>query len=440
MDKFRFVAVFLGILVQSLTGLLAQSADSLIADLQAIHETVRRQPCSSPQLSSNRAMNLFLSDKIGRYLTDYKSLSFYKNFITLNVRDGVFSLNHNLFQPTGTDEPVRTFYVVGIKATVANALTAPFTEKTGANDLGATLKKTWIAKPKTRLTDCFGKAAMDVKRASDLTLLAQEIKEREEEFRNSLASINQENLTDADFAKAKNELYQNFYAKLTDEFSEKFAAQQYQELLATERYKRITTHWTNLSIYLPVMMQRSVVANSLTLATETRKSYPFELTVNHTQFWESKRSGRFFLSLEANVFLSNSIQRYSLERISYNQYKSLGGNDTLSLRQRRIDAIYVGNYQTFLTPAARLTVVYYPVESHIGISTTVEQYIGTYKALNWVIGIPVVLIDKKGAPASNFEFQLRYADCTHVVFPQRTFRDNISVNLTVGVPLSKIIY
>ena len=419
---------------------MAQSVDSLIANFQGIQATIRQQPCATPMLISNRAMNLFLSDKIGSYLTDYKSLSFYKNFITHNLREGTFSLNHNFFQPAGIDKPVRTFYVVGIKANVGNVTTAPFTEKTGNNEIGATYTKTWIAKPKTYLNDCFDKVAMDVTRESDITLLMQEIKQREESFKSSLVAIKQGNLTEAEFERAKKELYYNFYANLRDEFSGKFAAKQNEELITTQRYKRITTHWTSLSIYVPIIVQRFVVANSVTLSSETKKSYPVELTVNHTRFWESKKAGRFFLSVEANAFLNNSIQSYSLGNISFNEYKNLGGADTILLRQQKINSIYIGNYQTFLTPAARLKLVYYPAESHIGISTTVEQFVGVYRPLNWVVGIPVVLIDKKGAPAANFEFQFRYADCTHVLFPHRTFKDNISVNMTIGIPFSKIIY
>jgi hypothetical protein len=439
MFKRAIVSICVGILL-SLTGLLAQSVDSLTANLQAIHETVRNLPCASGQLISNRAMNLFLSDKIGSYLVDYRSLSFYKNYVTFSAGDGEFSLNHNLFQPTGIDEPVRTFYVVGVRANVANWLPAGLAEKTGTNQLGATLQKVWVAKPKTQLTDCFEKTLMDTKRASDMALLAEEIRNRKAAFVASLASIGQGSLTDPEFARVKQELYQTFYDQLTDEFSRRFAGQQYEDLVTTYRYKRITTHWTSISAYLPIVLQRFVVVNALNQFAQSGKTYAAALTVNHTRFWESKKAGRFFLSLDAGVSLANSAQTYSMERMSYEQYKRAGGVDTLALGQGSINSIYVGNFRTFLSPVARLGLVYYPPESHIGIRTTIEQHMSTYNPLNWVLGIPVVLIDKKGAPAANFEFQLRYADLMHVIFPNRTASDNLSVNLTVAVPFSKIIY
>ncbi|WP_420149409.1 hypothetical protein [Spirosoma sp.] len=418
----------------------AQSPEQLISDLQTIHETIRSESCTNQQLISNRAMNLFLSDKIGSYLTDYKSLSLYKNYITLNTLDGIFSLNHNLFQPTGTDEPVRSFYVVGVRANVANAFISAFTEKPFSNELGATFKKTWISKPKTVLHNCLEKNVMDAYRESLLVLIEQEIKKREEEFTNSLLQLKQGSLTNPEFTKVKDDIRSRFYAKLIDEFSRKFADSQYQELIETVRYKRITTHWTNLSFYVPVILQRFTVVQSIRSATETKKSYPFELSINHTRFWETKKSGRFFLTVEAGLSLTNSTQNYSLERVNYEQYKNAGGVDSVTLRQQKINTLFVGSYQTFLTPKAKVGFVYYPPDSHIGISTTLEQNIGIHKPLNWIVGIPIVLIDKAGAPSANFEFRFSYFDVTHQLVTRQTFSDNMSINLSVGVPFSKIIY
>lgn len=385
-------------------------------------------------------MNLYLSDRIGSYLADYKNLSFYKNYVTFNTRDGVFSLNHNFFQASGIDEPVRSFLVVGIKANVMNALASTFTDKPFANELGATLKKAWIGKPKTTITTCREKNLMDMKRASIVNLLKREIENKEADFIQSIDSLNQEGLSDSTLAQIKAELNQHFYADLWDEFSRKFASLQYLELAETARYKQITTHWTTLNAYLPIILQRFTVANSYTQPTETKKNYPFELSLVHTRFWESKKMGRLFLSLEGRIGLNNSIQSFSRETISYSQYKSLGGLDTLTLKQRAIQSLYIGDYTSFLTPTAKISFVYYPAESHIGLSSSLEQNLGSYHALNWVIGIPVVLIDKAGAPSANFEFQLNYFDVNHSILPGRRATDRLSVSLTVAVPFSKIIY
>ena len=129
-----------------------------------------------------------------------------------------------------------------------------------------------------------------------------------------------------------------------------------------------------------------------------------------------------------------------MEQVNYDQYKTAGGADTLQLMDRKIKEISVGAYRNFLTPAVKFGFVYFPPSSHIGISSSIEKNIGTYQALNLTLGIPVVLINTIGAPAANFEFQVRYFDLSHSIFPGKKSSDNISVNFTVGVPFSKIIY
>ena len=109
-------------------------------------------------------------------------------------------------------------------------------------------------------------------------------------------------------------------------------------------------------------------------------------------------------------------------------------------RQRKINSIFIGNFKNFITPAVKLNFVYFPHASHIGISTSLEQNFGSYKAFNFTVGIPVVLIDKTTAPAANFEFRVIFFDLSHKVYPGRKLGDNISVGMTVGVPFSKIIY
>lgn len=89
-------------------GMKAQPAEQLITGLQTIHKWLKDQSCSANQVVLSRAMNLILADKMGSYLADITELSFYKNYITFNSGTSNFSLNHNFFQPGGSDEPVRT--------------------------------------------------------------------------------------------------------------------------------------------------------------------------------------------------------------------------------------------------------------------------------------------------------------------------------------------
>lgn len=418
----------------------AQYADKLIEDLRAVHNNIKAPGCSSQQVISNRAMNIFLSDRVGSYLSGYKDLSLYKNNITFSSGDGIFSLNHNFFQAKGLDEPVREFLTVGIKTNAANAFAAAFLNKTFTNELGVTIKKSWISKPVTAINNCFEKKLADINREQQLAMLASAITNKETEFKKSLAGVKSEGMSDTVFATVKEQLTNDFYKNLQEEASRQFAEQQYRELAATERFKSIALNWTNFSVYLPVLQQQFVSAESLAAAAANKRSYPFEVSVNHSRFWETKKYGRLLLTLDATVFLNNSVQSQRLQALSYQEYKSAGGSDTLLLGQRRINSIYIGNFKNFVTPVVKFNFVYFPHASHIGISTSLEQNFGNYKALNFTLGIPVVLIDKTTAPAANFEFRVNFFDISHKVYPGRKLGDNISVGMTVGVPFSKIIY
>lgn len=420
--------------------LRSQTADKIMSDLQSIHANIYNDTCGNQQLISNRAMNLFLSDKIGTYLTEYKDLSFYKNNITFNAASGDFSLTHSLFQPNGIDEPVKLFNSVGVKANITNAFAAAFTDNTFKNELGMTINRTWMGKVTSTVNDCFEKNLMDSERQLQLNLIEQEIKKRSDNFMLSLDKLVQGAMTDSGFSKLKQTLKQEFFEQLRDEYSRRFAQKQYLELANTFRFKKIATHWTTFSAYMPIILKRFVTAESLATSTKNKKAYAFEIALSHTKFWETKKSGRLFIKLEAGLGLNNDAENYTLDKMNFDQYKNSGGADSTSLNNRKINTIYIGDYHTFLTPVAKLGLVYFPPNSHIGISGSIEQNIGRYRPLNITLGIPVVLINTIGAPAANFEFQLIYFDVTHTLYTYRKASDNISVNLKIGIPFSKIIY
>lgn len=419
----------------------AQNAGSIIDSVWSIHTNIKKQSCSSGQVISNRAMNLFLSDRIGYYLSSYKDLSFYKNNITFNTADGFFSLTHNLFQPKGLDEPVRGFMTVGLKANAANAFAATFSNKAFTNELGITCKKIWISRPVTRTNSGYEKNYMDMSREQQLRAMATAIKERDTAFIHSVtALISNNHIADSNFIQAKQEISTSFYKQLEEEYYGLFAEKQYRELAETQKFKSIKLHWTSLAAYMPVILQRFVVAGSLAAPAAGKRSYPFELSLGHSRFWETKRYGRLLLTLDAAVFLNNSIRSGSITAVSLQEYKNAGGADSAAMEAKKINSIYMGAFANFITTAATFHFVYFPHDSHIGISGSISRRFGNDKSLNAVLGIPVVLIDKTTAPAAAFEFRVQYSDLSHKIYPGRKFADNISVGMTLGIPFSKIIY
>jgi hypothetical protein len=419
---------------------LAQSVDSLINNLRSIQNHLVNDPANSHQLISNKAMNLFIADQVGSFLSEDKNLSFFKNYVTLDAANGILSLNHNFFSSKGLDEPVKSFLVVGAKANVLNAIYSNNSNKTNVNNFGVSIQKNWISKPTIRFDHALEKKKMDMLRATILKKLEREINKKNEDFQEIISSTKPDLISDSDLLKCKQSISDAFYSKLSDDYNYKFAFLQYQALKESSDYKSVFMHWTNLYLYLPIIAERYIVADSIGSYSGTKSCYPFELSISHNSFTDGPKFGKLFMSLSLNVVLNNSIANKSLQELNFEQYRFAGGIDTSRLRQSGINTIYIGDYNVYLTPSLKFEIAYYPGQSHIGISASVQQNFGDYHPLNLSLGAPIVLIDKQGSPAANFQFVIQYFDVFHSMYTNSSFNNSISINLTAGIPFSKIIY
>ncbi len=381
------------------------------------------QDTTTTPLISNRAMNLFLADRIGYYLSRYDDISFDKNYITFNSSDGVFSLNHNFFQARPGDNPIKSFIVGGIKANVVNAIESRFTGNAFNNEIGLTIKQTWLASVKTHFTQSH-KQNMAALRASIRYSLQAQLTRKQAEFEKSLDSIKQSDIPGQDLNQVKTYLRQKFNNDMSEYYSRETASKQSDTLIETVNYNSVSTAWTSINGYVPILPLKYPVSESLNGPFSTKYGYPISLAISHTRFLESRTAGRFFITLSGEVYLNNAVHSQELEKTTSSAYPN---------------QLYTGTYRNFLTPAAKAQVVYFPPDSHIGFNIAFEQNIGSYNALTGVVGIPIVLIDKAGHPAANFQFQFRFFDVSGTVLPNRTVYDKTSVGLAVGVPFSKII-
>jgi hypothetical protein len=180
-----------------------------------------------------------------------------------------------------------------------------------------------------------------------------------------------------------------------------------------------------------------MISSDVNAAVDKHYNYPLELFLSHTRFWESPKLGRFFLTFAAKGFVNNSVQSGSLFSANVTEAQGSDGANTVTINK---GDRYIGQYKNFITPVAAGKLVYIPSTSHVGLSFRIEKNWGTYKALNSIIGIPIVLIDKKGVPAINFEAQLLLQDINNSLKDTRLPYNKTAVGLTVGIPFSKIVY
>jgi hypothetical protein len=418
----------------------AQTPAKIIAELKAINNKVVNTPCNTGKgmLISNKAMNIFLSNKASSYLSDDEDLSLYKNYITLNAAVGSITINHNFHQPVDSDDWVRSFVIIGARANVANAYAARFSNKYFNNRLGFMLQKTWMGKPVTYYNKCGSqKLAMDAQRAAIVYGLEAEINKKALDFEHVLDSIKPADIRGQDLKAARKGLRQDFYTSLRLEYLQKFSEAQSDLLVRTNDFNLVTDNWTSIGVYIPIISQKFEVSSNLSTDVKQRYNYPLELSLTHTRFWESTKYGRFSFTLSARAFLNNSIQGVSLYNANVSGPAIINGANTLSLNN---GDRYIGDYKNYVTPVAAGKLVYIPPNSHVGISLRIEKNLGTYHALNSILGIPMVLIDKKGVPAINFEAQLLFSDMNSSIKGSRLPYNKTAIGLTAGIPFSKIVY
>jgi hypothetical protein len=418
----------------------AQTPGQIITQLKQVNNKVIATPCNTGQgmLISNKAMNIFLSNKVSSYLSDGTDLSLYKNYVNLNAAEGSLSISHNFHQPVDSDDYVRGFIVVGARVNVANTYAARFSNKYFDNQLGFTLQKTWMGKPVTSFDGCGGqKLSMDAQRAVLLHSLQTAAERKAADYERALDSIKQTEIPGQEMATAKNKLRHDFYAALRLDYLQKFSEAQSNLLVQTNNFKLITDNWTTFGVYLPVIPQKFQISTDLNADVTKRHNYPFEVFLTHTRFYEKPKFGRVFFTLNAKGFINNSVQSGTLYYADVNGQAVDNGTGTIALNQGNR---FIGNYRNFFTPVVSGKLVYIPGNSHVGISYRIEKNFGSYHAFNSILGIPIVLIDKKGVPAINFECQLLFSDMSNSINKTQLPGNKTAIGLTVGIPFSKIVY
>jgi len=426
----------------------AQNGDSIISRLQSINNTITDIPCGSVDAAaiSNRAMNIFLSDKTG-YVNAKSDLSLFTNYVTFNTSESRLTVNHNFQEATGADDPIKKLFSIGLSINIPNNYASAFLDYRHETGLGIIAGYKWLGKVKTRFADCSvnqnkasQKQTMDALRTGIFNAVAAQIYSKETEFKNSLNEIPEKAVQDLSSDSVKAIIERNFYEELNESGEEKFATLQAETLTKTMNFKLISTHWTAIQFYIPVVFSKYSIAPSLTEDFQHEKSYPLELTLNHTRLWESSTKGRFFATFGGGILLNNSKFSYSLDKVNYADYKIMGGTDTQHDEELKNDKAYLGDYDNFITPSLQCRMVYFPVEYHLGLSILVQQNFGSYNFLNTRIGIPVVLINSKKTPAVTFEFYVSLTDLTSKADPAKEPVNKAMAGLSVGIPLSRLMY
>ena len=351
-------------------------------------------PDDHGRLISNRAMNIYLSDRVGYYFANYKDLSLYKNSVALDWQQRSIAINHHIYVANDNDERVRSLFTIGAKATARH-------------EFGFQLRYTWISQGKTFFNGCAPggqgqKQDMDIQRAAILYRLKDQIEKELSDFEKQLAVMDPATVPGQDISTVKTGLRSQFQDELVIKYRSLFNEQQAAAFLQRKPYRLITVNWTDVHVYLPVASELLYLQPVTGTGLEEKHPWLWELAINHTQLIESKRIGRILLQLNSSVGQASAAQTGMV-----NKTGAIGNASIYSAM----------NYSDFLAGAVGAKLVYLPPDWHFGLSGSIQKYFGNYHALDIMAGFPVVLINRNGTPVINFEFQWRFFNLNHLVLP-----------------------
>lgn len=397
-NYFRFFSAAL-LAVTSLKT-LGQQIDTLSYHFQKQNQFLTEQPCTQGQIISKRAMNLFLADRVGYFMSSDQNLSFCKNNININTATGVFALTHSLFEPTGEDASVRNFNAIGLRVNAFDAMGSIINSKKYSNQIGITFKRFWLSSPNVTLNHCSEKLLSDAKRSAILKRVSADFVQKSKEF---LQYIHEQNNLDA---TTKTQLISEYFESNNELYSRQYAEAQMEDLFQNIRFKKLRLHYTNFNLYIPLLRQQFTDISG----TWSARSYPAEASIMHTRFSENGKKNKNFWINTFAIWGNNS----------YNSTSDF-------------------TFKQFITSTLRSQWVVFPPDYHFGISVALEQNIGYYNATNATIGLPIVLIDKRSFAHTNFEIQIQLPDLGNQVF-NNLLKDRIYIGLSFGQPIGRNVY
>lgn len=441
----------LGVILVS-TASFAQrpSVASIQNDMNSINTTTVN---NKTMIISYRGLSRFMGAKVASYLSDGGDLSLFKNYTVLNTEDGRLSVNHN-FDFKGSDERIKALLTIGFRMNVVDAFSTIVSNNKFSNDLGATVKYTWIGrgsaffdteKQRQKIKAAPGgdgpqKKEANRERAKILAELNANLSREAADLETQLAGMDPADLSKSDtLASAIEAQRKKYYKSLEEKYLKLFAEREAKFLENEESQNLVTTYWISVSAYIPVTTTTYNVATSFATNFSDQEIYPWELNLSYNRIFESRRYGRFFIYVSGNLIQNNAVKTSKLTKVDLNTYKSLGGTDTLSYALLESDKAYVGEYSNFITPTLKCQFVWFPPSWSIGLSLMGEQNMGKFNPLNGKIGIPVRLKGKGDDSFVNFELQARLSDITDTMEPDKSHSKKTTYGVSVGLPFSSIL-
>lgn len=400
---------------------------------------------------SYEALNVFFARQVNTYLSSSTDLSLNKSYFVLDQPDKRIFLGYNVSRdPVKSLKRTWNILTLGLNASYGDNFSNLYSARELSNDIGIGARFTLLGK---------GVVSFDKTRQWNKTLFGKETEDKYQhreriEFQREKAKIDLvtkkkneatefeksiQNITDKEYQE---ELRKDFYKTANETLVSDYLNLESGLLEKPRSHHWFWTWWVTADFYLPVTKIEYAVAETVInpIDTVSLKNTKISIIAN---MLADNRWGRLLLSGSYGWRNNNGITTDQFKKLSYFQYRNLGGTDTLRVAQLTNQEVYVGqNYETFVSTFVRGQIVFFPKirqKTVFGFSIMAEKYYGKYNPFNLRVGIPFSLKGKEDGKPVNFEVQGKWDDYFGDI-NKSSPKEKFVIGISVGLTLTSKVY
>lgn len=360
-------------------------------------------------LFNDKMLNILFADKVGTAFGGSNDLTLNKYFASLDEEDKSISIGINIDSRFGNETKKLTWLFTGsIKFKSANKFATIF-DKDGVfqkDNIGATIKTTWIGRGIINFKDSKGKqregAIKNFRKVND-----KAFKDIVDKYNKDDLPKIKTNLEDARKYDSELKTLEETLKNKHDTLYIDLAKSEIKFLEENKMYHYLWDHWVSLEAFLPFGHNSYNLLSDPSLPISKEKIYAFNIKLSYNTMWQWSSGISLFLKGIATFKNNNNILINDIPS-KVLQETLTGANGEVIINEST--NVYITDYKDFETLSLKVEPAFFFISNNyldLGLSPSIEFNFGEYNKTNWKLGVPISLKDKKGKPTVNFEFQWR---------------------------------
>ena len=369
------------------------------------------------QFYPNAVLNVFFAEMISKYIVGSGELPLAKGYAILNNKDNRLYIGKSLYDRTKVNEQLNHVFQLGysteVKQNFSNLLADGLGENTGFD-----LRYTFIGN---------GTINLGKNRKSNFEQILT--------FRNGIVSkekidassriIDIFNHYDYPISEIDSTAKESLFQKLNKSVVDNMLVAEAKSISLNKNYSYYWVWWASLEGFYSLNGKAYNILNTLPGDLSKRKVKPHSIAGSISLLIESPRFGAFYGVLGVQYSKRNNVEIDELKPFDLVNSINISGSDTLALANLETTKIYVGQFEEFDSFDTTVECTYFfPGKLNwVGVRASLLNRIGTRSSFDWILGLPISLLDNDKKPKVNFELQWKEINRNH------------SLGISIGVPI-----